>query len=71
MSGIWKGDEKVPLYTITTQTGVLGADDKAALAVKVTGTHCQLSGVPENWVHVVFHDYPPAAALLAGSPPRP
>jgi phenylpyruvate tautomerase PptA (4-oxalocrotonate tautomerase family) len=58
----------VPLYTITTQTGVLNADDKAALAAKLTETHCQFSGVPENWVHIVFHDYPAGSGFTAGKP---
>jgi len=58
----------VPLYTIATQTGVLSADDKAALAAKVTEPHCQFSGVPENWVHVVFHDYPAGSGFTAGKP---
>ena len=58
----------MPLYTIATQAGVLSADGKAALAAKVTETHCQFSGVPENWVHVVFHDYPAGSGFTAGKP---
>jgi len=27
-----------------------------------------LSGVPENWVHVVFQDYPPGNGYTAGKP---
>jgi phenylpyruvate tautomerase PptA (4-oxalocrotonate tautomerase family) len=44
----------VPLYTVTTQHGVLSNDAKADLAGKVTALHCELSGVPRNWVHIVF-----------------
>jgi len=58
----------VPLYTITTQTGVLGDNDKAALAEKLTETHCQVSGLPENWVHIVFNDYPAGSGFTAGKP---
>jgi phenylpyruvate tautomerase PptA (4-oxalocrotonate tautomerase family) len=58
----------MPLYTIATQTGVLSADGKAALAAKLTETHCQFSGVPKNWVHVVFQDYPAGSGFTAGEP---
>jgi phenylpyruvate tautomerase PptA (4-oxalocrotonate tautomerase family) len=68
MYGIWIGAEKVPLYTITTQTGVLSADDKAALAAKLTETHCQFSGVPANWVHIIFHDYPDGSGFTDSKP---
>jgi len=56
----------VPLYTITTQFGTLGANDKAALAAKLTETHHRVSGVPEKWVHVVFHDYAAGNGFTAG-----
>ena len=58
----------MPLYTITTQTGVLADKDKAALAEQLTETHCRFSGVPENWVHIVFHDYPAGSGFTAGKP---
>jgi phenylpyruvate tautomerase PptA (4-oxalocrotonate tautomerase family) len=58
----------MPLYTITTQTGVLGDKDKTALAGQLTETHCKFSGVPENWVHIVFHDYPAGSGFTAGKP---
>jgi phenylpyruvate tautomerase PptA (4-oxalocrotonate tautomerase family) len=59
---------KVPLYTITTQAGVLSNDDKAALAAQLTEVHCEFSGVPANWVHVVFHEYPAGSGFTAGRP---
>jgi phenylpyruvate tautomerase PptA (4-oxalocrotonate tautomerase family) len=59
---------KVPLYTITTQTGVLRDDDKAVLAAQLTDVHCELSGVPANWVHIVFHEYPVGSGFTAGRP---
>jgi phenylpyruvate tautomerase PptA (4-oxalocrotonate tautomerase family) len=62
------GAEKVPLYTIATQVGALSADDKGALAAKVTEAHCQMSGVPENWVHVVFHEFPAGNGFTGGKP---
>jgi phenylpyruvate tautomerase PptA (4-oxalocrotonate tautomerase family) len=63
-----RGAEKVPLYTVTTQAGALGDKDKAALAMQLTETHCKFSGVPENWVHVIFHDYPAGGGFTAGRP---
>jgi phenylpyruvate tautomerase PptA (4-oxalocrotonate tautomerase family) len=60
----------VPLYTITTQTGVLGDKEKAALAEQLTETHCKFAGVPENWVHVVFHDYSAGSSFTAGKPSK-
>lgn len=58
----------MPLYTITTQAGVLGDKGKAALAAQLTETHCRFSGVPENWVHIVFHEYPAGNGFTAGKP---
>jgi phenylpyruvate tautomerase PptA (4-oxalocrotonate tautomerase family) len=58
----------MPLYTITTQTDVLGDKDKAALAAQLTETHCEFSGVPANWVHIVFHDYAAGSGFTAGKP---
>lgn len=58
----------MPLYTITTQTGVLNNDAKANLAEQLTELHCQLAGVPRNWVHVVFQDYAVGSGFTAGAP---
>jgi phenylpyruvate tautomerase PptA (4-oxalocrotonate tautomerase family) len=58
----------VPLYTVTTQHGVLSNDAKADLAAKLTTLHCELSGVPKNWVHIVFHDYAVGSGFTAGEP---
>jgi len=58
----------MPLYTITTRAGVLGDAAKARLAGELTSFHCEYSGVPKNWVHVVFHDYPAGNGFTAGEP---
>ena len=58
----------MPLYTVTTQTGVLSGDAKADLAVQLTALHVELSGVPANWVHVIFQDYPAGSGFTAGKP---
>jgi phenylpyruvate tautomerase PptA (4-oxalocrotonate tautomerase family) len=58
----------MPLYTITTQAGVLSDDAKADLAARLTKLHAEYSGVPPNWVHIVFHDYGAAGGYTAGKP---
>ena len=58
----------MPLYTVTSQAGVLGNDAKANLAEQLTELHCRLAGVPRNWVHVVFQDYAVGSGFTAGAP---
>ena len=56
----------MPLYTITTQTGILDAPAKTDLADKLTAFHAEYAGVPKNWVHIVFHEYPSGSGFTAG-----
>jgi phenylpyruvate tautomerase PptA (4-oxalocrotonate tautomerase family) len=58
----------VPLYTVTTQIGVLSNDAKADLAAQLTELHCELSGVPRNWVHIMIgvQEVPPSQAMEMG-----
>jgi phenylpyruvate tautomerase PptA (4-oxalocrotonate tautomerase family) len=58
----------MPLYTVTTQVGSLNNDAKVELAAKLTALHCEKSGVPKNWVHIVFHDYTAGSGFTAGEP---
>ena len=58
----------MPLYTVTTQTGVLDAQGRSQLAGRLTQLHCEMSGVPKNWVHVIFHDFPGGSGFTAGNP---
>jgi phenylpyruvate tautomerase PptA (4-oxalocrotonate tautomerase family) len=58
----------MPLYTITTQAGVLDGAAKADLAAKLTSLHSEYAGVPKNWVHVVFQDYAPGSGFTGGLP---
>jgi phenylpyruvate tautomerase PptA (4-oxalocrotonate tautomerase family) len=58
----------MPLYTVTTQTGALSQAAKADLAAKLTSQHCELSGVPGNWVHIVFQEYTVGNGFTAGEP---
>jgi phenylpyruvate tautomerase PptA (4-oxalocrotonate tautomerase family) len=56
----------MPLYTVTTQAGVLSGEAKATLAGEMTALHSEYSGVPKNWVHIVFHEYAPGNGFTAG-----
>ncbi|MGF7134010.1 phenylpyruvate tautomerase PptA (4-oxalocrotonate tautomerase family) [Paraburkholderia sp. EB58] len=56
----------MPLYTLITQDGVLSNEAKSRLAVELTDLHSEYSGVPKNWVHVVFQEYPPGNGFTAG-----
>jgi phenylpyruvate tautomerase PptA (4-oxalocrotonate tautomerase family) len=58
----------MPLYTITTQVGVLDSSAKTSLAEKLTAFHAEYAEVPRNWVHVVFHEYPNGNGFTAGRP---
>jgi len=56
----------MPLYTITTRSGVLDGSAKADLARKLTTFHAEYAAVPKNWVHIVFHEYPTGNGFTAG-----
>jgi phenylpyruvate tautomerase PptA (4-oxalocrotonate tautomerase family) len=56
----------MPLYTVITQTGVLNDRAKADLAAQLTALHSEVSGVPRNWVHIVFQDYAVGSGFTAG-----
>jgi phenylpyruvate tautomerase PptA (4-oxalocrotonate tautomerase family) len=56
----------MPLYTLITQDGVLSNEAKSRLAVELTDLHSEYSGVQNNWVHVVFQEYPPGNGFTAG-----
>lgn len=58
----------MPLYTLITQDGVLSSDARSRLAMDLTTLHSEYSGVPKNWVHVVFQDYAPGSGFTAGEP---
>jgi phenylpyruvate tautomerase PptA (4-oxalocrotonate tautomerase family) len=56
----------MPLYTVTTQAGVLSNEAKATLAGELTAFHSEYAGVPKNWVHIVFEEYAPGNGFTAG-----
>jgi len=56
----------MPLYTVTTQAGVLSGKAKAELAGELTAFHSEYAGVPKNWVHIVFQEYAAGNGFTAG-----
>jgi phenylpyruvate tautomerase PptA (4-oxalocrotonate tautomerase family) len=58
----------MPLYTVTTQSGVLSSEAKGKLADQLTTLHAERASVPRNWIHVVFHEYAEGSGFTAGSP---
>jgi phenylpyruvate tautomerase PptA (4-oxalocrotonate tautomerase family) len=56
----------MPLYTVTTQAGVLSGEAKATLAAELTAFHSQYAAVPKNWVHIVFQEYATGSGFTAG-----
>lgn len=61
----------MPLYTVTTQAGVLSEEAKRGLAAQLTKLHSEYAGVPPNWVHIVFQDYSAGSGFTAGKPSVP
>jgi phenylpyruvate tautomerase PptA (4-oxalocrotonate tautomerase family) len=60
------GVHSMPLYTVTTQAGLLSSEAKATFAGELTSFHSEYAGVPKNWVHIVFQDYAPGSGFTAG-----
>lgn len=58
----------MPLYTVTTQVGVLSSEGKLSLANSLTTLHSEFAGVPKNWVHVIFQEYAAGCGFTAGQP---
>jgi phenylpyruvate tautomerase PptA (4-oxalocrotonate tautomerase family) len=58
----------MPLYTLMTQKGTLDSQAKTTLAQQLTSFHAEYAGVPKNWVHVIFQDFPPGDGFTAGEP---
>lgn len=56
----------MPLYTVTTQAGLLSSEAKATLSGEISALHSEYSGVPKNWVHIVFQDYASGNGFTAG-----
>jgi phenylpyruvate tautomerase PptA (4-oxalocrotonate tautomerase family) len=61
----------MPLYNVTTETGVLSKAAKADLANKLTTFHSEYASVPSSRVHIVFQEYAPGNGFTAGQRAAP
>ena len=58
----------MPLYTVSTQRGVLSDAAKCELAAHLTALHCELVALPRGWVHIIFQDYSAGSGFTGGDP---
>ncbi|MGR9251213.1 tautomerase family protein [Rhizobium leguminosarum] len=56
----------MPLYTITCAQDLLDDAGRELLATGITDLHTRMAGVPAEWVHVIFQDFPPNHGFTAG-----
>ena len=56
----------MPLYTATSQEGVLSDESKTTIAQEITRIHCTIMKVPRQFVRVVFLSYPQGSGFTAG-----
>lgn len=47
----------MPFYTRICQADLLDATQKQNIAVGITDIHCELTGAPRHFVHVLFQSY--------------
>ena len=55
----------MPLYTVTTQDGLLSAQQRDAIAAELVRIHTTAMGVPAHFVHSIFPTYPKNHAYVA------
>jgi phenylpyruvate tautomerase PptA (4-oxalocrotonate tautomerase family) len=55
----------MPLYTVTTQDGLLSAQQRDVIAAELVPIHTAAMHVPAHFVHSIFPTYPPAHAYVA------
>jgi phenylpyruvate tautomerase PptA (4-oxalocrotonate tautomerase family) len=55
----------MPLYTVTTEDGLLSAKQRDAIAAELVRIHTAAMHVPANFVHTIFPTYPRGHAYVA------
>jgi phenylpyruvate tautomerase PptA (4-oxalocrotonate tautomerase family) len=55
----------MPLYTVTTQDGLLSDQQRDVIAAELVRIHTTAMGVPANFVHSIFPIYPRNHAYVA------
>lgn len=56
----------MPLYTIMCARDLFDDAGRERLAVGITDLHSRMAGVPPEWVHVIFQEFPPNHGFTAG-----
>lgn len=56
----------MPFYSCISKAGLLSADQKSRIAIGITDIHCDLTGAPRHFVHVVFENYAPEDGFSGG-----
>jgi len=57
----------MPLYTVTTQDGLLSAKQRDVIAAELVRIHTTAMGVPADFVHSIFPTYPRDHAYVAAN----
>jgi phenylpyruvate tautomerase PptA (4-oxalocrotonate tautomerase family) len=57
----------MPLYTVTTQDGLLSAAQRDVIAAELVRMHTAAMNVPEHFVHSIFPTYPRNHAYVAAN----
>ncbi|MEM1153234.1 MAG: tautomerase family protein [Pseudomonadota bacterium] len=65
----------MPLYTCSSQRGLISLSNKARISRAITDVHCKVTAAPPDFVHVFFFDSDPAeleqsTAAAGDRPPR-
>lgn len=58
----------MPTYAVTSRTGLISQEKRAAVAELLTTLHQEIAIAPRYLVQVIFHDVEPGALFLAGQP---
>jgi len=56
----------MPFYSCISKENLLSNAQKDRIAVGITDIHCQLTGAPRHFVHVVFENYAPSDGYSGG-----
>ena len=60
----------MPFYTCIHEDGLLDATSKQTIARGITDIHCELTGAPRHFVHVLFQAYAPGDCYTGGAPSK-
>lgn len=55
----------MPFYNCITRRDLLSQKEKEQIAIEITDMHCELTGAPRQFVHVVFNHFESSDAFTA------